>query len=64
MCLTSYLPRNPPGARATDIRNGGAEGYAEKGAEGSPEATGGAAAETEGAREAGARRTAAICCSQ
>lgn len=62
--LTSYFPGNPPGARATDTRNGGAAGYAEKGAEGSPATAGGTAAEAAGAGEAGTGRAAAICLSE
>eukprot|EP00069_Balaena_mysticetus_P020983 bmy_13377T0 len=48
--------------RATDSP-GGAAGHSEKGAEGSPAAPGGAAAEAAGA-EAGAGRAAEICCPQ
>ena len=32
-----YLPGSPPGARATDSRNGGTAGHSEKGAKGQTE---------------------------
>lgn len=59
--LTLHFPGTPPGARATDTRNGGTAGDAEKGAEGSPAAARGTAEEAAGAGDEGARRAAALC---
>lgn len=55
---------NLPGARAIESRNGSPAGYKEKGAKGSSQATGAAAAEAEGAGRKGARGATAVCCAQ
>lgn len=59
--VSLHFPGTPPGARATDTRNGGTAGDAEKGAEGSPAAARGTAEEAAGAGDEGARRAAALC---